>query len=41
MCLQAYSRKVRNTGASKSRFAIDLRTADELEMDLKKIDSEA
>uniref|UniRef100_A0A2S2P8H3 PID domain-containing protein n=1 Tax=Schizaphis graminum TaxID=13262 RepID=A0A2S2P8H3_SCHGA len=38
---QAYSRKVRSTGTSKSRFAIDLRTADELEMDLKKVDSEA
>jgi len=39
---QAYSRKVRSsTGTSKSRFAIDLRTAEELEMDLKKIDSEA
>ncbi|XP_050543442.1 uncharacterized protein LOC126906721 [Daktulosphaira vitifoliae] len=38
---QAYSRKVRYTGSSKSRFAIDLRTPEELEMEVKKVDSDA
>ncbi|XP_050434600.1 uncharacterized protein LOC126841885 [Adelges cooleyi] len=38
---QAYSRKVRNTGSSKSRFAIDLRTPEELEMEIRKVDSDA